>query len=114
MHNTLDAVTALKTKNICHKELAPWYTENTRALKQAPRKLERKRRYTKLEVFQLAWKDSTVQYRRTLTATRSSYFSSLIEENNNNPKCTFDTVTKLTKSCIPQERMAFTSAVINS
>jgi hypothetical protein len=37
LHNTLDAITPLKTKNIWHKKLAPWYTENTRALKQASR-----------------------------------------------------------------------------
>uniref|UniRef100_A0A8C7JRN6 Reverse transcriptase domain-containing protein n=1 Tax=Oncorhynchus kisutch TaxID=8019 RepID=A0A8C7JRN6_ONCKI len=65
--NTLDAVASVKTKNISHKKLAPWYTENTQALKQASRKLERKWRHTKLEVFRLAWKDSTVQYRRALT-----------------------------------------------
>uniref|UniRef100_A0A8K9XEN3 Reverse transcriptase domain-containing protein n=1 Tax=Oncorhynchus mykiss TaxID=8022 RepID=A0A8K9XEN3_ONCMY len=97
LRNTLDAVAPLKTKNISHKKLAPWYTENTRALKQASRKLERKWRHTKLEVFRLAWKDSTVQYRRALTAARSSYFSNLIEENKNNPKFLFDTVAKLTK-----------------
>ena len=45
----------------------------------------------------LAWKDSTVQYRRALTAARSSYFSNLIEENKNNPEFLFDTVAKLTK-----------------
>ena len=94
LRNTLDAVAPLKTKNICHKKLAPWYTENTRALKQASRKLERKWRYTKLEVYRLAWKDSTVHYRRALTAARSSYFS---EENKNNPKCLIDTVAKPTK-----------------
>ena len=80
---------------MCHKKLAPWYTENNRALKQASRKLERKWRHTKLEIFRLAWKDSNVQYRRALTAARSFYFSNLIEENN--PKFIFDTFTKLTK-----------------
>ncbi|XP_052334655.1 uncharacterized protein LOC118358236 [Oncorhynchus keta] len=93
LRNTLDAVAPRKTKNICHKKLSPWYTENTRALKQASRKW----RHTKLEVFRLAWKDSTVQYRRDLTAARSSYFSNLIEVNKNNSKCIFDTVAKLTK-----------------
>ena len=38
-----------------------------------------------------------MQYRRALTAARSSYFSNLIEENKNNPKFLFDTVAKLTK-----------------
>ena len=114
LRNPLDAVAPLKTKNICHKKLAPWYTENTRALKQASRKLEQKWRSTKLEVFRLAWKDSTVQYRRALTAAPSSYFSKLIEENNENPKCIFDIVSKLTKKqAFPKEGMAFTSAVIN-
>jgi 3'-phosphoadenosine 5'-phosphosulfate sulfotransferase (PAPS reductase)/FAD synthetase len=42
-------------------------------------------------------KDSTVQYQRTITAARSSYFYNLIEESKNNPKCIFDTVTKVTK-----------------
>ena len=75
-----------------------------RALKQASRKLERKWRHTKLEVFRLAWKDSTVQYRRALAAVRSSYFSNLIEENKNNPKFVFDTVAKLTtKQHSPRE-----------
>ena len=97
LRNTLDAVAPLKTKNICHKKLAPWYTENTWALKQASRKLERKWRHTKLEVFRLAWKDSPVQYQRALNAAWSSYFSNLIEENKNNPKCIFDTDAKLTK-----------------
>jgi hypothetical protein len=68
-----------------------------RALNQASRQLERKWRYTKLEVFRLAWKDSTVQYRRALTSARSSYFSNLLEENKNNPKFIFDTVAKLIK-----------------
>ena len=40
--NTLDAIAPLNTKNICYKKLALWYTENTRALKQASRKLEQK------------------------------------------------------------------------
>ncbi|CDQ88938.1 unnamed protein product [Oncorhynchus mykiss] len=40
LRNTLDAVAPLITKKNCHKKLAPWYTENTRALKQASRKLE--------------------------------------------------------------------------
>ena len=87
LRNTLDAVAPLKTINICHKKLAPWYTENTRALKQASRKLQRKWHHC-----------STVQYRRALTAARLSYFSNLIEENKNNPKFIFDTVAKLTKT----------------
>ena len=57
--NNLDAVSPLKSKYVCHKKLAPWYTENTRALKQASRTLFQcsnvKWHSTKLEVFRLAW-----------------------------------------------------------
>ena len=56
LRNTLDAVSC---KIISHKKLPPWYTENTRALKQATRKLERKWRHTELEVFRLTWKALT-------------------------------------------------------
>ena len=89
LHNTEDAVTPLKTKNICHKKLAPWYTENTKALKQSSRTFLRK--------WHCLGKDSTVQYRSALTAVQPVYFSNLIKENKNNPTFIFDTVAKLTK-----------------
>uniref|UniRef100_A0AAY5K799 Uncharacterized protein n=1 Tax=Esox lucius TaxID=8010 RepID=A0AAY5K799_ESOLU len=40
LQNTLDTVAQLKTKEKRNKNLAPWYTDNNRALKQASRKLE--------------------------------------------------------------------------
>ena len=86
LRNTLDAVAPLKTQNICHKNICHISLVH-RKYPSSEAKLERKCRHTKLEVFRLAWKDSTVQYRRALTAARSSYFSNLIEENKNNPKC---------------------------
>jgi hypothetical protein len=48
---TIYAVAPLKPKNICRKNLAPWYRENTQVLKQASRNVERKWRSTILEVF---------------------------------------------------------------
>ncbi|KAJ7986671.1 hypothetical protein DPEC_G00342300 [Dallia pectoralis] len=104
LRKTLDAVAPLKTKPIRNKKLAPWYTDTTRTLKQASRKLERKSRSTKLEVFRLAWIDSTVLYRKSLISARSAYLSNLIDTNKNNPKFLFDTIAKLTKKqCLTNE-----------
>ncbi len=58
-------------------------------------------RKTKLEVFRIAWRESTLSYRKALKTARSDYFSSLLEENKHNPQYLFNTVTKLTKSKAP-------------
>ncbi len=76
----------------------PWYNEHTRTLKRAARKMERSCRKTKLEVFRLAWRESTLSYRKALKTARSDYFSSLLEQNKHNPRYLFNTVAKLTKN----------------
>ncbi len=85
---------------VLHKENSPtpWYNEHTRTLKRAARKMERSWRKTKLEVFRLAWRESTLSYRKALKTARSDYFSSLLEQNKHNPRYLFNTVAKLTKN----------------
>ncbi|KAJ8359885.1 hypothetical protein SKAU_G00164100, partial [Synaphobranchus kaupii] len=96
LRSTLDMVAPLKRK-FCRKNRTPWYNDTTRALKQSTRKLERKWRSAKLEVFHLAWKDSLLQYKQALVSARSAFFSKLIEQNKCNPKFLFSTVDNLTK-----------------
>ncbi len=60
--------------------------------------MERSWRKTKLEVFRIAWRESTLSYRKALKTARSDYFSSLLEENKHNPRYLFNTVAKLTKN----------------
>ncbi len=60
--------------------------------------MERKWKNTKLEVFRGAWNDSVCSYRLALKAARSAYFSKLIENNHNNPRCLFSTVAKLVRN----------------
>ncbi len=60
--------------------------------------MERSWRKTKLEVFRLAWRESTLSYRKALKTARSDYFSSLLEQNKHNPRYLFNTVAKLTKN----------------
>ncbi len=92
--STLDTVAPLRLRKIKEKSPTPWYNEHTRALKRAARKMECSWRKTKLEVFCMAWRESTLSYRKALQTARSDYFSSLLEENKHNPRYLFNTVAK--------------------
>ncbi len=96
--STLDIVAPLRLRKIKENSLTPWNNEHTRTLKRAAPKMERSWRKTKLEVFYLAWQESTLSYRKALKIARSDYFSSILEENKHNPLYLFHTVTKLTKN----------------
>uniref|UniRef100_A0A669EZ27 Reverse transcriptase domain-containing protein n=1 Tax=Oreochromis niloticus TaxID=8128 RepID=A0A669EZ27_ORENI len=98
LRTTLDTVAPVKTKASNQKYLTPWYNSQTRSLKQITRKLERKWRVTNLEGHHLAWRNSLLLYKKALRKARTSYYSSLIEENKNNPRFLFSTVARLTNS----------------
>ncbi|WP_141663724.1 hypothetical protein, partial [Candidatus Ichthyocystis sparus] len=102
----LDSVAPVSTRTRRPKKSTPWFTDETRDLKQACRKMERAWRKSKLEVFHLAWHDSVLNYKRALNTARTAYFSSLINNNKHNPRFLFNTVAKLTQkpqsvSCAP-------------
>ncbi len=59
--------------------------------------MERSWRKTKLEVFRIAWRESTLSYRKALKTARSDYFLSPLEENKYNPRYLFNTVAKKKK-----------------
>ncbi len=96
--STLDTVAPLCLRKIKEKSPTPWYNEQTRTLKRAARKMERSWRKTKLEVFRIAWRESTLSYRKALKTARSDYILSLLEENKHNLRYLFNTVAKLTKN----------------
>ena len=105
---TLDAVAPMRIKNITNqKRVAPWYNSNLRALKQKARRLERKSHSSQREEDRQIWKCSILTYKKELRNARSAYYSSLIENNKNNPRFLFNTVARLTKNhsavepCIP-------------
>uniref|UniRef100_A0A4W6G917 Reverse transcriptase domain-containing protein n=1 Tax=Lates calcarifer TaxID=8187 RepID=A0A4W6G917_LATCA len=98
LRTTLDSIVPLKMKTIKRKRQAPWFNSQTRTLKQTARRLERVWRSTKLEESHLAWQDSVKRYKKALCNARSAYYSSLIEDNKNNPRFLFSTVARLTES----------------
>ncbi|KAM7366739.1 hypothetical protein PAMP_014689 [Pampus punctatissimus] len=98
LRTTLDSIAPLKKKIVKQRRLAPWYSQHTRKLKQEARKSERKWRATRLEDFRLAWQDNLTIYRKALRNARTAYYSSLIEENKNNPRFLFSTVARLTEN----------------
>ncbi len=100
--STLDKVAPLRLRKIKKKSPTPWYNEHTRTLKRAARKMECSWRKTKLEVFLIACRESTLSYRKALKTARSDYFSSLLEENKHNPRYLFNTVNQSYRS--PEEQ----------
>ncbi len=98
--STLDTVAPLRLRKIKEKSPTPWYNEHTRALKRAARKMECSWRKTKLEVFRMAWRESTLSYRKALKTARSDYVLSLLVESKHNPRYLFNTVAKKNKKNI--------------
>ncbi len=96
--STLDMVAPLRLRKIKENCPTPWYNEHTRALKRAAQKMEHSWKKTKLEVFCIAWRESTFSYRKALKTARSENFSSLLVENKHNPRFLFNTVAKLMKN----------------
>uniref|UniRef100_A0A8D3B260 Reverse transcriptase domain-containing protein n=1 Tax=Scophthalmus maximus TaxID=52904 RepID=A0A8D3B260_SCOMX len=98
LRSTLDTVAPLKKKTVKQRRIAPWFNAQTRALKQMSRRLERKWRSNSLDDSHLDWKNCLITYKKALRNARTNYFSSLIEENKNNPRFLFSTVARLTES----------------
>ena len=98
LSSALNLIAPLKKKVMNGRRLAPWYNSQLRCLKQAARKLERIWHSTNSEEAHIAWKDSLTTYKKALRSIRTAYYSSLIEENKNNPRFLFSSVASLTKS----------------
>lgn len=97
LHNTLNSIAPITLKTISRRKTAPWYSPETRKLKQLSRKLERRWRSTRNADLFLIWKESLKTYRQAIYRSRASYYLSLIEVNKDNPRFLFSTVARLTQ-----------------
>uniref|UniRef100_A0A4W6D5N5 Reverse transcriptase domain-containing protein n=1 Tax=Lates calcarifer TaxID=8187 RepID=A0A4W6D5N5_LATCA len=109
LSSLLDSVAPLTTKIKQPKRSTPWFTDDTRALKQACRKLQRKWCKSKSEALYLQWHQGVLEYKRALSTARAAYFSNLINSNKHNPRFLSDTVAKLTKKQPPPSCSPFTA-----
>lgn len=98
LRSTLDSIAPLRQKSIKRQKTAPWFNSETCTLKQTARKLERLWRSDKREESRILWRESHNNYMTALRRARAAYYSSLIEENKNNPRYLFSTVARLTQS----------------
>ncbi len=57
--STLVTVALLRLKKIKENSLKQWFNKHTRVLKRAARRMDRSWKKTKLEVFRIAWREST-------------------------------------------------------
>ncbi len=72
-YSSLDMVAPLRLRKIKEKSPTLWYNEHTRALKRAARKMKRSWRKTKLEVFNIARRESTLSYRKALQSALTTF-----------------------------------------
>lgn len=98
LSETLDTLAPLRTSRGTRSKSVPWFSDHTRSLKRACRRLEDRWRTSKSDSSRLAWTLSFKRYKRALSAARSSYFSNLIDTNQNNHRVLFNTVARLTQS----------------
>ncbi|CAJ1086723.1 RNA-directed DNA polymerase from mobile element jockey [Xyrichtys novacula] len=107
LRSILDSVAPLRQKTLTRERLAPWYNVKTRELKQLLRRRERIWRSSKTAEARFLWQECLDKYKKALRRARTTYYSSLIEENKNNPRYLFSTVARLTdcqstaEPCIP-------------
>lgn len=60
--------------------------------------MHREEMATKKAEFYQAWQNSLKSFKAALHTAKTSYYSSLINENTNNPRLLFSAVTKLTQN----------------
>ncbi|XP_074476551.1 uncharacterized protein LOC141758790 [Sebastes fasciatus] len=94
---SLNSLAPLRTKTVSFNTSSPWFTPHLRKLKQTGRQLERLWRKSSLTVHLEAYKSHLITYKDAITAAKSDYFSTIINDPTRNPRTLFSTVNTLLK-----------------
>ncbi len=85
----------IKSRQVSSSRSSPWFNTELRAIKIKGRRLERFYKKTGLIVHFLAYTEDIKQYRNTLNAAHSSYFSTFINKSKNRLRTLFYSIKKL-------------------
>lgn len=95
--SVIDAIAPIRVKVVSSKKRSPWRNDPlVRSGKRECRIVERKWRKTNLQVHFAAYKEILRIYNLELRNARRSFFSNIIDKNNNNAHALFATVNRLT------------------
>ena len=78
---------------LCHS--APWFTIELRTLKTTGCRLERLYKRSDLTVHHEAYKDHVRSYKEALSKAKTNYYTTLIGDQQNNPRMLFSTINRL-------------------
>lgn len=104
----MDAIAPLKTKVLSGRKKSPWRNATAvRSQRTKCRQAERRWRKTKLQVHYDIYKDNLRIYNKELKGARQSFFSEVINKNNNS-RTLFAVVDRLTNpsSSVPPELLS--------
>ena len=107
--NIMDNIAPMKVKVVSGKKKPPWRNATqVKAQKRECRKAERRWRKTKLQVHYDIYKESLHIYSLELKRARQSFFSEIINKNNNNAQTLFTVVDRLTNpsASVPPELLS--------
>ena len=95
LRSALDIVAPIKIKKLSTKSKPPWKNDHTNNLKRNCRKAERKWRKNKIQINYNIFKYHLKAYNTAIKQERRKHFSTLIHNNQNNPKVLFKTIDQL-------------------
>ncbi|XP_041959638.1 uncharacterized protein LOC121718626 [Alosa sapidissima] len=97
MSAALNSLAPLKTRTVSFVHSAPWFTPELRQMKSMGRRLEQLSKKTGLAVHQGMYSEHILQYKKALSAAKSSYYARIINEGEGNTRALFSTVNGLLK-----------------
>ena len=95
LSSLLDYHAPLKTRTVTFTRSAPWYTSELRQMKRMGRVLERRYKSTGLTVHKTAYREHQKAYSKSLSDTRSQFYSDIINNSSANSRQLFRTVDTL-------------------